>query len=99
MSLGFYISFAGNITYKNGKHQKDLIEVVKKIDPKRIVIETDSPYLTPEPFRGKKNYPHNLIYTFQRIAEIKSLPEEYLAQQILENTFRVLKINQGNKII
>ena len=72
LNLGFYISLAGPITFKNSK----LYEVIEKIDLKDIVLETDSPFLSPEPFRGKKNKPCNVLYVAKRIAEIKNISVE-----------------------
>lgn len=71
IDLGFYIGIDGPITFKN-KNQS-LVEIVKNIDLKHILIETDSPYLTPEPYRGKTNQPANVYYVAKKIAEIKKL--------------------------
>ena len=71
IDLGFYIGIDGPITFKN-KNQ-NLVEIVKNIDLKHILIETDSPYLTPEPYRGKTNQPANVYYVAKKIAEIKKL--------------------------
>jgi len=70
MKLGYLISFTGNITFKNARR---LVEVVKAIPIEKIMIETDSPYLTPEPHRGERNYPGNVRYVAQKIAEIKGM--------------------------
>lgn len=86
IDLGFYISFAGNITYKNGKWKERWQEVINKVPLEKIVIETDAPYLSPEPFRGKINYPQNIIYTLKKIAEIKKIDEKELAKKIYLNT-------------
>ena len=66
IKLGFYIGIDGPITYKNNKKQ---IDIVKNIDINHILVETDSPYLSPEPVRGKKNTPLNLIYIIRKIGE------------------------------
>lgn len=68
--LGFKIGIDGPITYKNNKKG---IEIVKNIDINSILIETDSPYLSPEPNRGKQNNPMNLEYIVEKIAEIKEI--------------------------
>ena len=68
IKLGFKIGIDGPITFKNNKKQ---IEVVNNLDLKDILVETDSPYLSPEPNRGKQNSPLNLIYIINKIAEIK----------------------------
>lgn len=70
IKLGYKIGVGGVVTFKNGKK---LQEVVKNIDIKDLVIETDSPYLSPEPFRGKKNYPDNTYYVALKIAELKGM--------------------------
>lgn len=73
IKLGFYIGIDGPITFKNNKKQRDL---VKNIDMNYILVETDSPYLSPEPNRGKKNSPLHLKYIIESIA--KELGKEYL---------------------
>jgi len=69
LNLGFIISFTGNITFKKSQ----LTDVVKKIPLDSIMLETDSPFMTPDPFRGKRNEPANVKYIAQKIAEIKSI--------------------------
>jgi TatD DNase family protein len=72
--LGFYISFSGIITFKNAG---DLTEVVKHVPLEKIVVETDCPYLSPEPMRGRRNEPAYVEYTARKVAEIKGVtPEE-----------------------
>ena len=70
VKLGFNISIGGVSTFKNSKSIK---EVINEIDLEYILLETDSPYLTPEPYRGKKNYPYYLGYVAEKIAEIKNI--------------------------
>ena len=94
IDLGFYISFAGNITYKNAKWQERREEVIKKTPLERIVIETDAPYLSPEPLRGQINYPQNIIYTLKKIAEIKKMDMEEVGEKIYLNTLRLFGISQ-----
>lgn len=72
IKLGYKLGIGGVLTFKNSK----LYEVIEKIDLKDIVLETDSPFLSPEPFRGKKNKPCNVLYVAKRIAEIKNIPLE-----------------------
>lgn len=76
------ISIPGIVTFKNAT---SLQEAVKKIDLDRIVTETDSPFLTPVPFRGKRNYPHYVKYTVAEIAKLKSLDEEEVRKKVLAN--------------
>lgn len=91
LKLGFYISFSGNITFKNSKNANICIETVP-ID--RILIETDSPYMTPEPFRGQRNTPANVRYVAEKIASVKQLEISQIEKQTFENTCGILKINQ-----
>lgn len=76
IQMGFYIGIGGVITYKNSKK---LVEVAEKIPLERILIETDCPYLSPEPNRGKRNDSSNLKYVVEKLAEIKNLPPESIA--------------------
>ena len=68
LDKGFYISFSGIITFKK---VDDLIDIVKYVPMDRILVETDSPYLAPVPFRGKRNEPSFITHTLNRIAEVK----------------------------
>lgn len=70
IKIGFLIGVGGVLTFKNAKEIK---EIVKKIDIENIVLETDSPYLSPEPYRGKKNVPSNIKFVADKIAEIKGI--------------------------
>lgn len=72
IKLGYKLGIGGVLTFKNSK----LYEVIEKIDLKDIVLETDSPFLSPEPCRGKKNKPCNVLYVAKRIAEIKNISLE-----------------------
>ena len=76
LDLGFYISFSGILTFKNAI---DLRDVAAFVPLDRCLIETDSPYLAPMPFRGKVNTPANVPLVAQQLAEIKSLPLEEIA--------------------
>lgn len=89
LKLGFYISFAGPITFKNSKNAKECVRLVP-LD--RILIETDSPYLTPEPYRGKRNDSTNVIYVAKKIAEFKSLSVEEVAKSTYENAMKIFEI-------
>ena len=73
VKLGIMLGVGGVVTFKNAKK---LVEVVKEIPLEHLLLETDSPYLTPEPFRGKKNEPYNVSYVAEKIAEIKKIPVE-----------------------
>ena len=89
LDLGFYISIAGPVTYPNARK---LPEVVNAIPEDRLVIETDCPFLPPQPYRGKRNEPAYLPITAQRIAEIKGVPVEELGPVTTENALRLFKI-------
>ncbi|KGG80877.1 hydrolase TatD [Caloranaerobacter azorensis H53214] len=90
IKMGFYISFAGPITFKNAKTPR---EVAKAIDINRILIETDSPYLTPHPHRGKRNEPLYVRYVAAMIAELKGMTTEEVARITAENTKKLFNIN------
>ena len=89
LELGYYISFAGPITFKNSKNAPD---VVKMVPLDRILIETDSPYLSPEPNRGKRNDCRNVKYVAQKIADIKEISLEEVAKKTYENAMRIFEI-------
>lgn len=89
LKLDFYISFSGNITFKNSKNATICVQ---EVPLNKILIETDSPYMTPEPFRGQRNTPSNVKYVAQKIAEIKEMPVEQIAKQTYENTNNIFRI-------
>ena len=91
MEFGFYISFSGIVTFKNAA---DLRQVVKKFLD-RILVETDSPWLAPVPYRGKQNEPKNVYEVAQCVAEIKDISVEELAEITTENFFNLFKLNQA----
>lgn len=83
IKLGFYISLGGPVTFKNAKTPK---EVAKEIPLGKLIIETDCPYLTPEPYRGKRNEPMFVKYVAEEIAKIKGITVEELAASTNKNT-------------
>ena len=91
LKLGFYISFAGPITFKNSKNAEEMINLVPN---DRILIETDSPYLAPEPVRGTRNTPANVKYIAQKIADVKGLTIEEVEKMTFENTKNILYISK-----
>lgn len=91
LELGYYISFAGPITFKNAKNA---VDVVKKVPMERILIETDSPYLSPEPYRGKRNDSRNVKFVAQKVADFKGLSLEEVAQVTYENASRIFEIDE-----
>lgn len=82
LKLGFYISFTGVVTFKNARKA---IEALKIIPPDRLFIETDCPYMAPEPFRGTRNDSSNVIKIAEKYAEIKNLSLEEIAKITTEN--------------
>ena len=88
LKLGFYISFAGPITFKNSKNANEIIEMVPN---DKILIETDSPYLSPEPLRGKRNDPRNVKYIAKKIADVKGLILEEVANITYSNVRKIYK--------
>ncbi len=94
LDFGFYVGFDGNITY-NGIAKGEttaLSELVEYAPCDRIVTETDSPFLTPEPHRGSRNIPSYVIITARKIAEIKKIPFEELADNAIQNAIRLFKL-------
>ena len=89
LKLGFYISFAGPITFKNSKNAD---EIIKLVPDNKMLIETDSPYLSPEPHRGKRNDPRNVKYNVRKIAEVKGYKEEEVAKITYENACGIFSI-------
>ena len=88
LEMGYYISFSGNITYKNSH----LPEIVKSIPLDRVVVETDSPYLSPEPERGKSNEPSRIIHTLTKLSEIYGLSLEEMAKYTYDNTAELFRL-------
>lgn len=90
MDMNFYISFGGPVTFKNAKKPK---EVAKEIPNDRLLIETDCPFLTPHPFRGKRNEPSYVKYVAEQLAELKGLTYEEIASVTTENAKRLFRMN------
>ena len=84
--IGFYLGIGGIVTFKNAVK---LVEVIKNIDLEYIVLETDSPYLSPEPYRGKRNEPSNIGVIMQKICEVKDIDYKDAMEVIKENVFRL----------
>ena len=89
LKLGFYISFAGPVTFKNSKNANEIIEMVPN---DKMLIETDSPYLSPEPLRGRRNDPRNVKYIAKKIAEIKGISVDKVAEITYNNAKKIYKI-------
>lgn len=88
LALGFYISFSGNITFKSAK--SDAVVPIVPMD--RLLIETDSPYLTPEPFRGNRNDSSKVKLVAEKIAQINGISLEEVAKITYKNANTIFKI-------
>lgn len=88
IELGLYISVSGIITFKNAEELRDIIKYVPK---ERLLVETDAPYLTPVPNRGKRNEPAFVVETAKKLAEIKEVSLEEIATTTTENFYRLFK--------
>jgi TatD DNase family protein len=89
LDLGFYISFAGNITYKNTDVIRD---AAVRVPADRVLIETDAPFLSPQPVRGKMNHPGFLGYTLEALAELRGIEPVKLAQDTADNARKLFGI-------
>lgn len=89
---GWYLGFDGPVTYKNARRTLEVLEICPM---DRILIETDSPYLSPVPLRGKRNDSRNLRYVVQKIGEIKGLAPEEIACVTMENGKRLFHIKNA----
>ena len=88
LDIGFYISLSGIITFKNAT---EIVDIVKYIPANRLLVETDLPYLSPVPFRGKRNEPSNTKFTLEKLSEIKNIPVDKMAKITTENFFRLFE--------
>ena len=89
LKLGAYISISGVVTFKNAKTIKEVVEACP-ID--RLLVETDDPYLTPVPFRGKENHPSYVRYIVKEIANIKNMEESEVARITYDNAIKVFHL-------
>lgn len=88
LDLGFYISFSGIVTFKNALVVK---EVAQKCPLDRVLVETDSPYLAPVPYRGKQNEPGYVLHVAEEIARLRGISLEQVSQATTDNFFRLFK--------
>ena len=86
--MGFYISFSGIVTFKNAQALK---EVAQQVPQERILVETDSPYLAPIPFRGKTNQPAYVRHVAEEIARLRNIPLQQVMDATTANFFRLFK--------
>ena len=89
--MGFYLGIGGVVTFKNAKKIK---EVVQMAPMERILLETDSPYLAPVPYRGKRNSSLYLPYVVREIAEIKGISEEEVIEMTEKNAVRLFRAEE-----
>lgn len=94
VDYGFYVGIDGPVTFKNAKEIKD---IAKEIPLDKILIETDSPYLTPHPFRGKRNEPKRLPYIAQAIADIKNISLEEVIEQTTRNAYKLFELGEEDE--
>ncbi len=90
LDLGFYISIPGTVTYNNAGKQR---EVVRKCPLDRLMVETDAPFLTPVPYRGKRNEPAYVVLTARKLAELKNMSLEKLSEHLTENTVELFGLS------
>jgi TatD DNase family protein len=89
VSLGFHISFSGIVTFKNAGALK---EVARKVPLDRLLVETDSPYLAPVPYRGKTNRPALVRHVAEEVARLRSVPLEDVARATTDNFWRLFQL-------
>lgn len=90
LAMGFYISFSGVITFQKAAN---ILEIVKHVPLNRLLVETDAPYLTPNPYRGKRNEPAYVRHTAEKVAEIKGISLEETAFAIMKNAGELFKFS------
>ena len=90
LAMNFYIGLGGVVTFKNAKKA---VEVAKTVPMDRLLIETDCPYMTPVPYRGKRNHPKYVYYAAEKLAEIREVDVEEIIDQTYENGKRLFKID------
>jgi TatD DNase family protein len=88
LELGFHVSFSGIVTFKNAV---DLKEVARMVPLDRLLVETDSPYLAPVPYRGKTNQPAYVLHVAEEVARLRDIPLEALSEATTDNFFRLFK--------
>ena len=91
IDMGFVISVPGSITFKNAEPFQDII---RRLPLESLLVETDAPYLTPVPFRGKRNEPSYVRYTAQKVAELRGVPFEEVAKVTTANALRVYGLDE-----
>ena len=92
LEMGFYLSIAGPVTFSNARK---LVEIAAKVPLNRLLIETDAPYLTPEPYRGKRNESAHVALVAEKIASVRKITLEELAEATTSNGLRVFKLTSS----
>lgn len=93
IEMDFYISFTGNLTYKPNENTLTAYKIVKNTAPGHLLLETDTPYLPPVPYRGKRNEPSYVINTAQKIAELKGITIEDIGRQTTLNAKKLFGLD------
>ena len=91
IDLGLYVAFGGALTFKNAVHQWD---IAARLPLDRLLIETDCPYMTPVPLRGKRNDPSLIVYTLDKLSELRGTDREELAEVLYRNSFAAFGIGE-----
>ena len=91
IDLGLYIAFGGALTFKNAVHQWD---IASRLPLDRLLIETDCPYMTPVPLRGRRNDPSRIVYTLDKLAELRGADREELAETLYRNGLTAFGIRE-----
>ncbi len=89
LNYGFYISLGGAITFKNARN---LLDIARAVDLDKLMLETDCPYMAPEPFRGEVNEPKNIEYVAKKIAELKNISFEEVASKTTNNAIKFFRL-------
>ena len=89
LERGYYVSFAGNVTYPKAD---DLREAAREVPEDRILVETDSPYLSPQPVRGRPNEPAHVVHTIAALADVRGVDASTLAATTHENASRAFRL-------
>jgi TatD DNase family protein len=94
VDLGFYIGISGPVTFKNAH---DLPDIVAALPPERILVETDAPFLSPHPFRGKRNEPARVKLVAEKVAQLQNLPPAEMCRYLTDNTMMLFRLPQTIK--
>jgi len=96
VDLGFYIGISGPVTFKNARN---LPEIVTALPPERLLVETDAPFLSPHPFRGKRNEPARVKLIAEHIADLKKVSFEEMSRQLTENTISLFRLAELHNVV